>query len=367
MAEPPKEPKKEKRKRRFSFRRVPVADKMFFARYLALMLRSGIPLTRALEFLYAQVEHPLLKRAIASIAKDVTAGVSVAESLEKFPNVFDELFINMVRSGETSGNLEEVLDILAEELRKAAELRSKIIGALIYPAIIIVTMIGVSLFIVFFVFPRILTLYQSLNVKVPLMTRILIAVIQFLTNNATALGIGFLLLIFGAFVALRTARGKRVFDRLSLTFPVFKTIVRKVNTVQFARTLYSLLKSGLPTPQALEITARTFKNGFYRESVVAMAVAVRQGKRLSEIIAQTPNAIYPPIVSQMASVGEETGALNDILKQLSEFFTQEVDAMVENLTKVIEPVLMLLIGAAVGFIAIATVQLIYAALQGVQQ
>jgi len=339
---------------------------MFFARYLALMLRSGIPLTRGLEFLYAQIENAKLKSAIVSVAKDVTAGTTVADSLSKFPNIFDELFVNMVRSGEASGNLEGVLDILAEELRKAADLRSKVIGALIYPAIIIVAMILVSIFIVFFVFPKILKVYESLNVTVPLLTRILIAVVLFVTTNVKTLSLALVLLVVFFIIGLRTKPGQRFADKMLLRLPVFKTIVRKINTVQFARTLYSLLKSGLSTPQALEITSRTFRNSLYRDSVLAMASGVRQGRRLSEIIAQTEGAIWPPIVSQMASVGEETGALNDILKQLSDFFDAEVDSIISNLTKIIEPILMIVIGAVVGFIAVATVQLIYSALQGVK-
>jgi len=365
MADTSKDAKRTRRRFAIPLWRVPLADKMFFARYLALMLRSGIPITRGLEFLHAQMDNRRLRVATAAIAKSITAGASVGDSLAQFPDIFDELFVNMVRSGETSGNLEEVLDTLAEELRKAAELRSKVIGALIYPAIIVAAMIAVSFFIVFFVFPRVIQVYESLNVKVPLMTQLLIGTIQFLTANIKYIGLGLFVLVVASLIAVHTGSGKRAFDKVLLRLPVFKTIVRKVNTVQFVRTLSSLLKSGVPTPQALEIISRTFRNVLYRDSVVAMSIGVRQGKRLSEIIASTPGNIYPPIVSQMVTIGEETGALTDLLKQLSDFFEAEIDNFIANLTKVIEPVLMILIGIVVGFIAVATVQLIYAALQGV--
>ncbi|MFN7088538.1 MAG: type II secretion system F family protein, partial [Candidatus Paceibacteria bacterium] len=293
MAEIPQKRKKIRKSFYFGLRRVSLTDKMFFARYLALMLRSGVPITRGLELLYVQVENQHLKVAISSIAKDITAGVSVADSLAKFPDIFNELFVNMVRSGEAGGNLEEVLDILAEELRKSAELRSKVIGALIYPSIIIAAMIAVSLFIVFFVFPRIIQVYESLNVQVPLLTRILIAVVRFSTANVKYFVAGLFLFLVAIMVAIRTRSGKRAFDKLLLKLPIFKTIIRKVNTVQFTRTLSSLLRSGLPTPQALEITSRTLRNVLYSESVSQMANGVRQGKRISEIITAIPGAIYP--------------------------------------------------------------------------
>lgn len=346
-------------------RGVPITDKMFFARYLALMLRSGIPLTRGLEFLFLQMENPRFKSVISAVAKDITAGVTIADSMEKFPDVFDPLFVNMVRSGETAGNFDEVLDIVAEELEKSAILRSKIVGAMIYPSIIVMMMIAVSIFIVFAVFPRIIKLYESLNVKVPLATRILISVVLFVSQNGKYIAVASLLLVAMFIVMLRTKRGRRGFERFLLTLPLFKVIIRKINTVQFARTFSSLLKSGVPTPEALEVTANTFSNSFYREAVLSLATGVRQGRRMSEILSTQGHWLWPPIVDQMMGVGEETGALTDILKKLSIFFEAEVDNIIDNLTKIIEPVLMIVIGTMVGFIAIATVQLIYSALQGV--
>jgi len=344
--------------------RVGVVDKMFFAQYLALMLRSGISLTKGLEFLVMQMENRRMKEVVAGLARDITAGMSVSESFKKYPDVFDELFINMIASGEVAGNLDEVLEVLAEELRKAAELRSKVIGALIYPAIVVTMMIAVSIFIVFFVFPRIIKVYESLNVRVPLLTRILIAVIRFLVADIKYFAAGFAVAILGLIVAYRTASGKRMFHWLWLRLPIIKTLSKKISTVQFARTLSSLLKSGLAIPQALEITSHTFNNSYYRDAVASMAIGMRQGKRMSDLVAAT-GALFPPVVGQMTGVGEETGSLAVILKQLALFYEQEVDMMMNNLSKIIEPILMIAIGIVVGFIAIATVQLIYASLQGV--
>lgn len=363
----PKSPPKPKAgKKAFSLMRkkVSVTERMFFARYLALMLRSGIPLTRGLEFLFVQIENPRFKTVIASLGRDITAGVTVADGMAKYPDVFGPLFVNMVRSGETGGNLEEVLDLLAEELEKSAEFRSKVTGALIYPAIIVMMMIAVSVFIVFVVFPKIIKVYESLDVQVPLLTRLLISTILFISHNGKFIGAGAVIVLAALMVWLRTRHGRRALHRFTLMVPILKGIVKKVNTVQFARTLSSLLKSGLAAPEALEVTANTFTNSLYRDSTLALATGVRQGRRMSDVLVKDAH-IWPPIVGQMVGVGEETGALTDILKKLSVFFEAEVDNIVNNLTKIIEPALMIVIGSLVGLVAIATVQLIYSALQGV--
>jgi type IV pilus assembly protein PilC len=344
-------------------RKASITDKMFFAQYLALMLRSGIPLTRGLDFLVAQMSNLRMKEVAASLSRDITTGTTVAQSFAKYPDVFDDLFVNMVASGEAAGNLEEVLLVVAEELRRAAELRSKVTGAMIYPAIIITMMAAVSTFIVFFIFPRIIKVYESLQVEVPLITQMFITLVRFLTGNIYYVIGSIVVLILAAALFARLPKGKRAFHWLWLHLPVIQTLSRKVNTVQFSRTLASLLKSGVAIPQAFEITSRTFKNSFYRESVAEMAVGIRQGKRLSELVLQYPS-LYPPAVGQMMGVGEETGRLIEILRQLAAFYEQEVNMMLDNLSKVIEPILMLIIGGGVGLIAVATVQLIYASLRG---
>lgn len=345
-------------------RGVRVEDKMFLARYVGLMLRSGVSLTRGLELLAVQTSSPRLKEVLLGMAHDITGGMPVAESMEKSPDVFDELYVNMVRSGEVAGNLEEVFDILAEELRRSAEFRSKVVGAMIYPAIIILMMIVVSNFIVFFVFPKIVQVYASLNVQVPLLTRALIYTIKFVTGNIKYIAVGSALMLAGSAILVRTRPGKRSLDWLWLRFPVTKVLIRKVYTVQFVRTFSSLLSSGVTAPQALEITSRTFKSSYYRESLGALSTGIRQGKRLSDIMPQFGN-LYPPIVEQMLHVGEETGQLATILKQLGDFFEQEISVTLDNLSKIIEPILMIALGIVVGFIAIATVQLIYSAVQSV--
>lgn len=345
-------------------RKVSLTDKMFFAQYLALMLRSGIPLTRGLDFLVAQMANPRMKEVASSLSRDITSGMSISQSFMKYPDVFDNLFVNMVASGETAGNLEEVLTVAAEELRKAAELRAKATGALIYPVIITVMMAAVSIFIVFFIFPRIIKVYDSLEVEVPLLTKLFITMVQFLVSNVYYVLGAFALFAIFIVIFARLPKSKRLFHWLWLRLPVIRDLSRKINVVQFSRTLASLLKSGIAIPQAFEITSRTFRNSLYRESVAEMAVGIRRGKRVSELVSRYPR-LYPPAVGQMLLVGEETGRLTEILQQLSSFYEQEVNMMLDNISKIIEPVLMIAIGGGVGLIAIATVQLIFASLQGV--
>ncbi len=347
-------------------KKVSITDKMFFTQYLALMLRSGISLTRALDFLSLQTSNPRMKEVAIGLSQDITTGMSVAQSFSKYPDIFDELFINMISAGETAGNLEEVLLVIAEELRKSSELRSKVIGALIYPAIIVTMMIAVSIFIVFFVFPRIIKVYESLKVEVPTLTRIFILVVKFLVSNVPFIIGGVILFIVGLIIFSRFSFGRRTFHLLWLNFPIIQNLNKKVNVVQFCRTLASLLKSGIAIPQAFEITSRTFQNSFYREAVTAMAIGIRQGKKISELVGNYPK-LFPTVVSQMMGVGEETGRLTEILRQVAGFYEQEVNIMLDNFSKIIEPVLMLIIGFGVGTVALATVQLIYASLQAVSR
>jgi type IV pilus assembly protein PilC len=348
------------------FGRVKNEDKMFFARYLSLMLRAGIPLTRGIQLLVFQTKNLRFKKALLDIHDSINAGKTIAESLEKHPDIFNELFINMVKAGEAAGNLEEVLEILSEELRKAGDFRSKIIGAIIYPIIIVVVMLLVSFFITFFVFPKILKVYESLNVQIPLLSKILIVIIQFVTNNSYYVFGGLFIFIILFLIWSKTYHGKRTLDALWLKIPVIKGLTQKIYTVQFVRTFSSLIAGGISTPAALEITAKTIKSTYYRDSINAFADGIRQGKKFSDLISGY-NHLYSPIVGQMISVGEETGQMSSLLKQLSLFMENEVSLALENLSKLFEPFLMIMLSVIVGFVAVATVQLIYASIQGVSK
>jgi len=348
------------------FGKVKNEDKMFFARYLSLMLKTGIPLTRGIQLLANQTKNTKFKKALLDIYDNINAGKSIAESLEKHPDIFNELFTNMVRTGETAGNLEEVLEILAEELKKSNDFKSKIISALIYPIIIVVIMLLVSFFITFFIFPKLLKVYESLNVKIPTLSKILIVTIRFVTSNSYYIFGGLFVFIILFLVWSKTYYGKRTLDALWLKIPIIKDLTQKIYTVQFVRTFSSLIAGGIPTPAALEITAKTIKSTHYRDSINVFANGIRQGKKLSDLISQY-NHLYSPIVGQMISVGEETGQMSSLLKQLSIFMENEVSLTLENLSKLFEPVLMIVLSIVVGFVALATTQLIYASIQSISK
>ncbi|MCS6789322.1 MAG: type II secretion system F family protein [Patescibacteria group bacterium] len=344
--------------------KVKIEEKMFLAKYLALILKAGLPITKGFEMLIKQSQNKYLKKCLKNILEDITSGKLMSESLEKYPKIFDNLFVNMIRSAETAGNLEEVLDILAEELKKTGEFRSKIRGAMIYPIIIISMMILITNFMVFFIFPKILNFYSSLNVKIPGTAKILINIVKFSTSNIFYILGGSIIIIFLFFIWSKTKKGKRFVDWLVINLPILKNISKKVYTIQFLRTFSSLLKSGIPTPKALEITATTINSSYYRESILNFSEGIRQGKKLSEMVEKYN--IYPPITSEIINVGEETGQLSYMLKQLYEFIEAEVNDILDNLSKIIEPILMIILAIIVGFIAVATVQLIYASVQMVQ-
>ncbi len=342
-------------------RGVSLSDKMFFAKYLALMLRAGIPLVKSLEFLAVQVGNKYFKEVISAVSKDIRGGIPFADCLSKYPRIFDDLFVNMARSGEMSGNLSEVLDLSAEELKESIDLRSKVKGALVYPIIVLCLTVAISGFIVFFVFPKILQIYQNLNIPMPITTAILIAVVKFSVAYARYIFGGLIGLILATTIFLRTKLGSRLWDKLVLNLPFIKNIIIKINIVHFTRTLSSLLKGGVSIAESLIVVSKVVSNILYRDSILNMAKSIREGKPLNEIIKLYPR-IYPPIVDQMITIGEETGGLTPILKELASFYKEEVNRIISNLSKTIEPILLVTMGVIVGFIAIATVQLIYSSL-----
>lgn len=329
-----------------------------------IMLRSGVPLTRAIEFLSLQTKNKYFASILKQLITDLSKGVNFSDSLARWPKIFGLFFTNMIKASEAVGILDEALEILAEQLEKSKNLRSKIIEAIIYPVIILGLMVGISLFLVFFVFPQIINLYNSIDVKLPLLTSIFLVIITFLTKYAIYLFAVF----FGAFAAVLmavkfTKKGSRAFDWVILHTPVFGNISQKLNTALFARNITSLLKGGVALPQALEITAKTLSNSYFEELCVKSAQDVRRGEKLSASFGKSESDVFPLLVIQMIGVGEETGSLNKLLVHLTEFYEEETRTVIASLTTMIEPILMIIIGVGVAFIAISTVQLLYSFLQ----
>lgn len=340
-------------------RGVSLVHKMMFTRNLALVVKAGMSLPQGLDALSKESDSPLLKIILGEIKIDINQGKEFSQALSKHANIFDPFYISMVKTGETSGSLEEVLNNLATHMEKDRALRSKVISALIYPAMIMVVMFLVLFAMMVFVVPRLTQVFASFNAKLPITTRLLIGTSNFMVDHTVALLVGIAVGIIGLWYFFRrTHKGKVVLDWLILHMPVFKTLAKKINTARIARTMQTLIKSGIPILSALNITRDVIQNFYYQEMLLAAHRGVEKGKPLNEILKEYPK-LYPPLATQLITVGEQTGALDLVLTDLAEFYEQEVDNITKNLSSIIEPALMVLIGSAVGFLAISMLQPIY--------
>jgi type IV pilus assembly protein PilC len=357
------------KKRKFAislpFGGVSLKEKMFFTRNLQVMISAGLPLPRAIETLASQSKSKKFKKTLSDIKEEIVKGKSFSEALAAFPDVFSELFQSMVRVGEESGTLEEVLKILAQQMEKENELKSKIMGAMIYPAVIICAMIGIGILMLVMVIPKLAKTFEELQVELPATTKLVIALGNFLVTKWYLVILIFVFLIFVFSQILKTKRGKEILDTFLLKVPIISPIIRETNSASFTRTLSSLIASGVPLVRSLEIVSGTLGNVYFKGAIIEAVEKVRKGEKLSEAL-KSHQDIYPPIVVQMIAVGEETGETSNVLAKLADFFEEEVGRATENLASVIEPVIMLIIGAAVGFFAISMIQPMYSMLSAIK-
>ena len=344
---------------------VSLTEKMFFTRNLQVMISAGLPLPKALGILSLQSKSKKLKAALLKIREEIIKGESFSSALSNYPDIFSELFQNMTRVGEEAGNLEEVLKILAQHLEKENELRSKIKGAMIYPLVIICAMIGIGILMLVTVVPQLAQTFSEFEVELPLTTRIVIGLGNFLAQKWYVVFVFLIFLVFCFWQFLKTKAGKRMIDSFSLKLPVISPIIKNTNSAYTVRTLSSLIAAGVALPRALEITARTLGNNYYKNALGEAAEKVRKGEKLSDAL-RIYEDIYPLTVIQMVSVGEETGETSNVLTKLADFFEEEVSNSTKNLASVIEPVIMIIIGAAVGFFAISMIQPMYSILGAIQ-
>lgn len=347
------------------FQKVPLKEKMVFARNLSIMISSGLPITKAISNLDAQMKNKQFKKILKDIYENMQQGKTLSESLAAHPSVFNDLFVNMVKVGETGGNLEEVLNIVAVQMEKEYELMSKVRGALIYPAVIMVAMIGVAILMLTFILPKITSVFKDMDVELPATTRGVMAISDFMVNNMILVAVGFVIMgIFFKFF-LQTETGKKALSLFVILFPLTKNIVVKANCARFARIYSSLLRSGVPVIEGLTIISQTLTNYYYRRKISSAIEGVQKGQDLSALISGEER-IFPPLVSQMIEVGEQTGKTEAVLLKLAEFYEEEVNQITKNMSSVIEPALMLLIGGAVGFFAVAMLQPMYGLLENIQ-
>jgi len=337
---------------------VPQLEIMTFVHLLAVMVKAGLSLSRALDALSRQTKNENFAKVISAVNSDVAKGNSFADSLAKHPKVFDDLFVNMVRVGEISGTLDTILELSAEQMKKDYELKSRVKGAMMYPAVILCVMLAVGVIVMVYIVPKLTAMFSSMNAELPTSTKFLIGISNLFINHGIeiliiVLALGFLLRKF-----LQTAAGIKIFDQIILRLPIFGEIAKKINIARFARTTSSLIKGGVPISAALKTVSKTLSNYYYQESINKAAEKIEKGVNLKDVLGETKN-LYSPLVLQMIEVGEETGALDSILMDLAEFYEGEINETTKNLSTIIEPILMVMMGIAVGFFAISMIQPMY--------
>jgi len=341
-----------------SFGSIKTHDKIIFARNLSAMLKAGLAISRALSIMERQAGSRKLKKVLNVLIGDINKGTTLSESMKKFPQIFSQLFVSMVRSGEESGKMAGALSIVADQMDKSYLLTKKIRGAMIYPGIILTLMIAIGVLMLVFIVPTLTATFNDLNVDLPLATKMIIYMSDFLRDNAILS-----LSIMGAIgasivIASKTAVFNRIMDYVLLRIPLIKTIVREMNSARTARTLSSLLVSGVDMVVALGITKDVLQNSYYKEALAKAEVVVQKGDSLSVIFQEYKN-IYPIFVGEMISVGEETGNMAEMLSNIAVFYEEEVDQRTKDMSTIIEPFLMIFIGIAVGFFALSMLSPMY--------
>lgn len=345
--------------------RVPFSEKFLFAKNLALMIKAGLPLREAVATIQEQSRNKTFKKILDDVIKSIDNGQPLAQGLSRHPSVFDNIFINMIRIGEESGTLEENLGHLISHLEKSQILRRKVQAAMLYPSIIFTALFGLSLGIIFFVLPKIIPVFKALNIKLPLATRILIRFIEIVQNYGLFIILGIFGLVVIFFLLLRLPSVKFLFHKLILKIPIAGTISKNVNISNFARTLGILLRSGIAVVTALDITRTTLGNLVYQKELENLSSEVQKGKSISDYL-RKKEKIFPLMVSRTIRVGEKTGNLEETLLYVGEFYEAEVDKSVKNLSTILEPILLVLIGLVVGFIALAIITPIYEITRGLR-
>ena len=322
-----------------------------FTRQLATMIDAGLPLVQSLDILSSQQDHKVFKNIIREIREDVESGSTFAGALKKHPSTFDELYTNLVVAGEEGGILDNILNRLSNYIEKAEALKKKVKSAMIYPAIIVSVAILVVIILMIFVIPVFETIFKSAGQSLPLPTLIVLTMSKIIKKYIVVIIPAAILLIFLFRKFYKTEAGKTLIDRLLLKVPVFGMLLKKVAVARFARTLGTLVSSGVPILDGLLIVSKTAGNRTIETALMSARASIREGETIAEPLSRSN--IFPPMVTQMISVGESTGALDSMLTKIADFYDDEVDVAVSNLTSLLEPFLMIFLGVVIGGVVIA--------------
>ncbi len=331
--------------------KVKMDDLVIFSRQLATMVDSGIPLVQALDVLAEQIEKPGFQTVVAGLRDNIETGSSLSEALSRHPGIFSALFVNMVRAGESSGMLDDILERLADYLEKSNALMHKVKSSFIYPGLVVSMAIIITSVLIFKVVPTFKGIFDTLGGELPMITQILITFSDFARHSAPLLLGALFLLGFSLRRVIRTEKGRMQLDKTVLRLPIVGVLLRKVAIARFSRTLSTLVKSGVPILNSLEIVARTSGNKVIEAAVDQVRTNIREGENISDPLARS--GVFPPMVTRMIGVGEQTGELEKMLAKISDFYEEQVDTAVNSLTSLIEPIIIVFLGVVVGGIVAA--------------
>ena len=333
-------------------KKVKLKDLVIFTRQLSTMISAGVPLTRSLSTLQSQTESKYFKTVVANVTKDIEGGVNFGDALSKYPNVFSEVYVNMVKAGEAGGILDEILKRLASQVEQDSSMRKKVKSAMMYPVVILAITVVAFFGIMIFVIPKIGKILTDLggeDAKLPIYTRAMLGLSSFMQHNAIIIGIVLFVATFFVRRYIRTPAGKYNLHALLLRLPIVKEIIMKVAIARFARTFASLMSSGVAVLDALEVTGGAIGNKVIEAELKEAAKAIKSGKQLSEPLSQSKH--FPPIVGQMLAIGEETGQIDTILVKVADFYEEEVETTIDGISSIIEPLMIVVLGGGVGLIA----------------
>ena len=352
-------------KNTLGFGGIPFQEKINFARHLAIIIKAGLPVLEGLKIIRRQAGSRKLGVIVDQIITDVNNGMFLADSLARYRNIFGDFFVSIVRVGEASGTLSANLTYLSEEMEKSKDLQGKVRSALIYPIIILVATLGITALLVFFIFPKVLPVFASLKIDLPSTTKAVIAIFHFLSTYGIYLGIGIVLFPITFRLLLINGKFKYFVDRSLLFLPVVSPLIVNVNMTSLTRVLGILLKSGITIVEAVRITSHTFTNSVYQKALINAAEGVQKGEQFAESLVNQPK-FFPPLLSGMIEIGENTGNLEENLKYLSEYYEKEVTRSIGNMTSFLEPALILMMGLIVGFVSLSIITPIYSLTQGLK-
>jgi type IV pilus assembly protein PilC len=341
-----------------SFGGVKTAEKIAFARNLGSMISAGLPVSRALTVMERQTKNKTLKKIVNSLNDNISKGKTLAEAMQGYPKVFSQLFVSMVKAGEQSGTLAESLKVVALQMDRSYALVRRIRGAMMYPIVVVCAMIIIAIILLTYIIPTLMTTFSGLNVTLPWTTQFIVNFSNVIRYHGILLGSSILIAVILLITWSRRLSGKKFFHYLLIKMPIIGTIVKEVNSARTARTLSSLLNSGVDVVEAMQITGEVIQNVHYKAVLKKAEETIKKGEPISKVFGENEK-LYPSFLTEMINVGEETGKMGEMLLGVAVYYEDDVEQATKDMSAVIEPLIMIIIGAAVGFFAVAVISPIY--------